>query len=121
MFVVAMDERNNRVLVTNAACRGTTVSSGVLAHLRNPGRSVDRTVACVAAAARRFCCTVGQPRPSTNKVSEAGRTAKAKTVQHILDHVEFLSADGPPTNNSRAGCPTPLSGDRPRRQGNSKT
>ena len=92
-IAVAMDERNDRLLVTYAACRGTTVSSGVLAHLRSPGRSADLTAACVAAAARRFC-TVRDPHPNTNKVSRAGRTVKAATLQHILDHVEMFSADG---------------------------
>eukprot|EP00974_Lingulodinium_polyedra_P123540 11187130-Lingulodinium_polyedra.AAC.1 len=74
-----MDERNDRLLVTYAACRGTTVSSGVLAQLRSPGRSADRTVVCVAAAARRFC-TVRQPRPRVNKVSKDRKGGRRQAV-----------------------------------------
>ena len=54
-IAVAMDEREDRLLVTYAACAGTDVPTGVLAQLRNPSRSADAVAFCVQAAVRRFC------------------------------------------------------------------
>ncbi len=52
---VAMDERHCRTLVTYAACKGTQVSSGVLAQFRKAGRSAEEIAALVRRAVRRFC------------------------------------------------------------------
>ena len=87
-----MDERKDRLLVTYAACAGTDVPTGVLAQLRNPGRSADAVAFCVQAAVRRFC-TKGKPHAHINKVRTTSKVMR-RTEQHILDHVEMISADG---------------------------
>ena len=89
---IAMDERNDRLLVTYAASKKTNVNSGVLAQIRSPGRTADEVVGCVAKAVQRFC-TRRAPQKHTYKPKEPPRLVEA-AARRVLQHVEMFSADG---------------------------
>ena len=89
---IAMDERNDRLLVTYAASKKTNVNSGVLAQIRSPGRTADEVAGCVAKAAQRFC-TRRAPQKHTYKPKEPPRLVEA-AARRVLQHVEMFSADG---------------------------
>ncbi len=91
-IAVAMDERQERMLVTYAACSGTDISAGILALLRHPGRNADMVATCVQKAVRHFC-TSGKQHPTMNRVRARPKVMR-HMEQHILDHVEMFSADG---------------------------
>ena len=89
---IAMDERNDRLLVTYAASKKTNVNSGVLAQIRSPGRTADEVAGCVAKAVQRFC-TRRAPQKHTYKPKEPPRLVEA-AARRVLQHVEMFSADG---------------------------
>lgn len=89
---IAMDERDNRLLVTYAACKGVEVVSGILAQIRDPGRRSEEVADCVLHAVRRLC-TRRQPHAHMYKPKEAPKQM-GQTARRILGRVEMFSADG---------------------------
>ena len=89
---IAMDERNDRLLVTYVASKRTNVNSGVLAQIRSPGRTADEVAGCVAKAVRRLC-TRRAPQKHTYTPKEPPRLVEA-AARRVLQHVEMFSADG---------------------------
>ena len=89
---VAMDERKDRLLVSYAGCKQTDVTSGILAQIRNPGRTGAKVAQCVQRAVHRLC-TRRQQHATMYKVAEAPEQM-GQTARRILDRVEMFSADG---------------------------
>ncbi len=89
---VAMDERNDRLLVTYAASNKTDVRSGVLAQLRSPGRTADEVACCVALAVGRLCTR--RPRHPHMYTPQEAQSKDDVACEHILHQVEMFSADG---------------------------
>ena len=88
---IAMGERDNRLVVTYAACKGVEVVSGILAQIRDPGRRSEEVGDCVEHAVRRLC-THRRPHAHTYKPKEAPKQT-GQTARRILGRVEMLSAD----------------------------
>ena len=99
-IAIAMDERDDRLLVTYTACTQTEVTSGILAQIRNPGRRGTEIAGCVQQAVRRVC-TRRQRHANMHKPAEAPRQL-GQTARRILERVEMFSADGA-SNEQLAG------------------
>ena len=67
---IAMDERDNRLLVTYAACKGVEVVSRIWAQILDPGRRSEEVADCVEHAVRRLC-TRRRPHAHMYKPKEA--------------------------------------------------
>ena len=85
---VAMDERKDRLLVSYACCKQTEVTSGILAQIRNPGRTGAKVAKFVQRTVRRLC-TRRQQHATMYKVAEAPEQM-GQTARRILDRVEMF-------------------------------
>ena len=101
-------------MVSYAGCKQTEVTSGILAQIRNPGRTGAKVAQCVQRAVHRLC-TRRQQHATMYKVAEAPEQM-GQTARRILDRVEMFSADGASNEQLAGRLLYPFCGATQRRQ-----
>ena len=94
---VALDECKGHLLVTFRACAGLEVCHGILADMKDAGKSAAHLAQVIHKAVEIFC-SPRQEHPGMNPVlREPGQQDKADAAQakrRILERIEMVSADG---------------------------
>ena len=94
---VALDERKGHSLVTFRACAGLEVCHGILAAMKDAGKSAAHIAQAIHKAVEIFC-SPRREHPGMNPVlREPGQQDKADAAQakqRILERFEMVSADG---------------------------